>query len=296
MDIAAQLQQLVTRIPNRQAAFVSFLLIAFLCLVLLAQLTWLLIPLNRPILPWKPAIQSANQAPQQFLLEPLNGLFGKPGVKAATPAPQPVKEAPKTRLNLTLTGLVASNVPGKGAAIIEHKGNQDTYGEGDKISGTSAVVRQILEDRVILINSGVQETLMLDGETYTKAVPSSRQRYSEPEQDGGDGEEDLAEVLTDLKSSPDALAKITDYIRVSPVREGDELKGFRVNPGSKAELFAEMGLQPNDLAVALNGVDLTDMSQAMSIVGELQEMTELSLTVERDGQQHEIFFALPDAP
>ncbi|GAL26377.1 general secretion pathway protein C [Vibrio variabilis] len=41
--------------------------------------------------------------------------------------------------------------------------------------------------------------------------------------------------------------------------------------------------------MALNGADLTDPAAMGQIYQSITELTELNLTVERDGQQHDIF-------
>ena len=114
-------------------------------------------------------------------------LFGEEG-KVEAPKPKVVvnQNAPKTRLNVTLTGLVADSSDPisstTSVAIIESKGGQNTYGIEDKISGTRASIYQIFVDRVILLVSGRYETLMLDGIEYSTKPPSykTRERTVEP--------------------------------------------------------------------------------------------------------------------
>ncbi|CSB08321.1 general secretion pathway protein C [Vibrio cholerae] len=43
------------------------------------------------------------------------------------------------------------------------------------------------------------------------------------------------------------------------------------------------------MAVALNGLDLTDPNVMNTLFQSMNEMTEMSLTVERDGQQHDVY-------
>ena len=77
-----------------------------------------------------------------------------------------IEDAPQTRLNLTLTGVVASSNRENAAAIIEHQSSQETYGIGDLITGTRATLEQVHNDRVLIKQSGRLETLMLDGFEY----------------------------------------------------------------------------------------------------------------------------------
>ena len=71
-----------------------------------------------------------------------------------------------------------------------------------------------------------------------------------------------------------------------------KLIGYRLSPGKDPELFREMGLKNNDLAVAINGYQLTDMKQAMSAMNELRNSSDASITVERDGQTMSVQFSL----
>jgi len=138
---------------------------------------------------------------------------------------------------------------------------------------------------VILDNDGRFETLYLDeapegGSAAVRRPPvQERSRPSTP----------VSESRTELLENP---AKITEMVNISPVQQDGELVGYRVNPGKDPALFKEVGLEPNDLAVSINGYDLTDNEQAMQMLSELPELTELTLTVERDGQLHQVFISL----
>ena len=53
-----------------------------------------------------------------------------------------------------------------------------------------------------------------------------------------------------------------------------------------------MGLKNNDLAVSINGYQLTDLKQAMSAINELRNSTDATITIERDGEQIDVQFSL----
>ena len=83
-----------------------------------------------------------------------------------------------------------------------------------------------------------------------------------------------------------------DVIRIRPHKEQGELKGYRLSPGKDAALFKQVGLKRNDLAVSINGNDLTDMQQALAVMAELKTMTEATITVERQNELIDIILAL----
>lgn len=69
-----------------------------------------------------------------------------------------IQDAPKTRLNLVLVGAVASSNPKLSLAVIANRGTQATYGINEEIEGTRAKLKAVLVDRVIIDNSGRDET------------------------------------------------------------------------------------------------------------------------------------------
>lgn len=290
MDNLDALKQLVIKLPQKKiATFCCYLLLAVFCYQS-ALLTWQLWPVkSESTSSWQPIFnRGANQA-KSYELNTLRNLylFGKQQTEKQAPVVVQNIEAPKTRLRLTLAGLVASSEPSLALAIIEHKGKQETYAIDEEIGSTNAMLKQVLTDRVLIEYQGNLETLMLDGEEFTR---ETRQRQSRTE-DISESPKDLSNLRKSLLANP---ASITDYVRISPVRSNGKLAGYRVNPGKNRELFKEVGLQPNDLAVSLNGYDLTDTRQAMEVAKQLKDLTEMSLTVERDGQLHSIYLSMPE--
>ena len=270
-------------------------LLVILCCQQLATLTWQLVPVRPgPVLPLQPQMGSrpavaANPLDVRSLLQ--LALFGKVPVVAKTPVapttPQGAlnRNAPRTRLNLTLTGVLASTVPSRSIAVIIQAGQEASYGIGETISGTNAKLRDILPDRVILNNQGQDETLMLDGEEFKSNVPGAAPPRA-PSQSSA-----LSQLRDDLVKDP---GKLLDYITISPAMQDGKLQGYRINPGKDVAFFHRLGLQSNDLAISINGNDLRDNAQAMQIMNQLSSMTEMNLTVERNGLSQDIYIKLTE--
>ncbi|PSW13115.1 type II secretion system protein GspC [Photobacterium sanctipauli] len=202
---------------------------------------------------------------------------------------QPTQQnAPQTRLSLTLTGVVASSDPERALAVITHRGKQNTYGLNEAIDGTRATLQAVYPDRVIIRNSGRDETLMLDGVDFNKAA-SRPVRQPEPQAPAAEPTSELGRIKQEILEKPQTLFS---YIRLSQVKRDGELVGYRVNPGKERALFDAVGLQANDLAVSLNGNDLTDATVMAKLWTELSQATDFTLTVEREGQLHDIYIEL----
>lgn len=322
-----QLNTFTGKLPHQKLSKIVTITLLVYCAYLLADLTWKLVPTSSD--KGKITVQSspntgnnsvsANNVDLSELLS-IN-LFGDLKKTAVNkPKPKTDQPAPKTRLNVTLTGLVADSenaTSPTSVAIIESAGGQNTYGIDEKIDGTSASVYEILIDRVILLVSGRYETLMLDGIEYSTTIPGSNNKVShqEPEEDDMEAVDDVGptinnkpikkervdkrenvELSQSLREQRETLfddpKKLMDVIRIKPFRQSGELKGYRLAPGKDGKLFTEVGLKRNDLATNINGYDLTDMQQALTVMKELRSMTEATITVVRDDTAIDIILAL----
>ncbi|MEL0629139.1 type II secretion system protein GspC [Psychromonas aquatilis] len=268
--------------------------LAILCAFIAYQaalLTWGLYPVKKQSYTWTPATNTtknddnSEQLTTKLLQEQhLFGQFvGERKVQGKT------TDAPRTKLKLTLVGIIAATEPAYSSVIIEYKNSQDSYFIDSDIPGTGARVSEIYQDRIIIVVDGEAQTLVLDGlekdiERMDR-VERGQTVLSRPDKS--------KKIELDRNSLIDNPAKLLDYIKISPVREGNVVKGYRVNPGKDPELFEEAGLIAGDLAIELNGVDLTNTAEAVGLMKEFPTMTDISLTVDRDGEINELFFSIP---
>jgi general secretion pathway protein C len=216
-----------------------------------------------------------------------------------------VKDAPETTLKLTLSGTVASDDISVGSAIIENNGKQETYGIGDKITGTRAILESVANDRVLIKHSGRIETLMLDGFDYKKRQDNSSDNRTPKKQTSKaatvnspkifDQRSNLAlsrsarKLKENLNKDP---GKITDYLKIVPQRKNGNIIGYQLMPGRDAEFFKSSGLKSGDIATHMNGLDLTVPSEAAQALRALRQEQELSLLVSRNGEMTEILFSI----
>ncbi len=281
-DILTMLLAQCRRLPMTRVTQVAFLALLIMLAQHSAALTWRLLTLASPQTsqPWQPSAVAVNgQSNPRLELGEVSrlALFGKAIPKAQAKAAV-AANAPRTQLNAQLNGVLASSDPAKSIAIIAMSGIQNSYGVGDMIDGTQARIRQVYPDRVIIERDGRDETLMLDGEEYGKPLP---QTNAAP----------LGSLRSELMADP---GKITDYLNISPVQVDGRMTGYRLNPGSNPEFFNQSGLQANDLAISINGLDLRDNMQAMQAMQQMAGATEMTVTVERQGEQFDIYVRLSE--
>ncbi|WP_417762336.1 type II secretion system protein GspC [Shewanella sp.] len=293
MDLLDKAIAQTSKIPSRQASQLVFWLLLILVLYLAAQVTWKAVPASTSSTHWQPT-PSSTASGTRINIDTIQkiGLFGqsdKAALAAAQQTPEMITDAPKTSLSILLTGVVASTAEQRGVAVIESRGSQNTYSLGDKIDGTSASLKDVYADRIIITNNGRYETLMLDGLEF-KTNSAANEHLQQAKMQSSGAVDNAADIRDDVMANPD---KLSDYIAISPVQQDGELVGYRLNPGKDTGVFTGAGFKPNDLAKSINGYDLTDGAQALEIMGQLSELTDISVMVERDNQLVEISLSLP---
>ena len=185
-----------------------------------------------------------------------------------------------TRLsNLQLKGTIASPDPAMSAAIITDGANEEkVYLIGDPIS-SSAKLHAVHTDRVVLNENGKLTNLRLPEEfaavaTTTRRTPTRRQTAANTQS--------IQSVVSKN------VARLADVIRPTPYFVNGQQQGYRVYPGRDRRQFASLGLRPGDLIKEIDGQSLTDPTQAMQIFQSLGTSSQVSVTVERNGQPETI--------
>lgn len=294
MQVPTWLPMMATKRPLSQRTLTR--LLTCLLVVILAwisgRMVWMLLAPPTAVAPWQAksvkVMASGSDVNVGNLLS--MNLFGQYNAQ-----PKPVettvkKDAPQTRLNLKLVGVVASSDPQSAFAVITNNGKQNTYGVNEVIDGTRVTLKAVFNDRVIISNSGRDETVMLEGLKFSKSSQPANQKITadKPTKPNVDSSK-LAEIKKKILAQPQSLFS---YIRLSQVKKDGEVQGYRVNPGKDRILFDSVGLKANDLAVAINGNSLTDPSVMAKLWAELSSATDFTLTVERGGQVHDIHIEL----
>ena len=205
--------------------------------------------------------------------------------------------ARETRLALTLRGVVASTEEGLGHAIIEYRSQQAVYAVEDELPVPGKVVlAKVMPKQVVLDNAGTYELLTLFEETaLDRALMAPRSEATAPlpaapaaadtRQIDKRGEQSTSTLATQYRDQlyrdPGALA---DVVRITAVRDGASLRGYRVAPGREREQFAQLGFQPGDLVTSVNGMALDDPANTMRLYQTMRSANEAVFGIERDGQ------------
>jgi general secretion pathway protein C len=274
-------EQLVARASERLPFWVSLLMVIALGYYL-ARLLWLLVPMPEPASWVPPAMESGRQdggSIADYSTVVNAHLFGQPKADASPEPGADAADAPETQLNLQLRGAIAAEDPRYAHAIVaDGSGAEKVYFVKDTVPG-GATVHMVQADRVILNRGGTLEALLLPKEAA--AAPG---RTGSPMTGGGSPgmRRGVAPSVQQVMSQNPAA--ITEIIRPQPYMPSGQLKGYRVYPGRNREQFVALGLQPGDLVTEINGMALNNPAQAMEIFRSMADTTEVSVTIEREGQ------------
>ncbi len=192
-------------------------------------------------------------------------------------------DAPATTANLALAGTLAGLEPEHGWAIIGASGQTArVYATGASLPG-GAKLFAVYPDRVILDRNGARESLLMprlaSGAGGRVGPPTAGLPPVAPDASIADSVRQL------LVKNPSAGSEL---LRPQPVFAGGSLRGYRVYPGRNRAQFANLGLQPGDLVLAVNGAALDDPNRGLEILRGVGQGSAVTLTVERGGQQQQI--------
>ncbi len=286
-DIGARINQFAQLPPQEMLLRASAVLPPWVSVVLvvaiawqLANIIWLLVPSRVDTVTVAPTQGGAASATpgtggadiQAIVNAHLFGNYNPVETVVETEA----VDAPDTKLNLELRGTIVAQAPEEALAIIAEKGGDEhVYAVGDALPG-NASLHSVHPDRVLLRRAGRLEALRLpraDEGSGGVTRASARRQVTTPRATSS-----LREIID---RNP---ARITDVIRPQPVFRDGQQQGYRVYPGRERQQFAKLGLRPGDLITQINGMALDDPARGMEIFRGLGDATQVSVTVERNGQ------------
>jgi general secretion pathway protein C len=189
--------------------------------------------------------------------------------------------APQTSVPLVLTGVIATENPQTGLAIVgENAATAKFAAVGDMVPG-GVKLHSVYNDRVILDRNGTLESLMLPRQS---SLPASGANLPPPVMPTA--ENPIVDRMRQLiASEPGAISEI---MRPQPVFAQGKQRGFRVYPGRNRQAFIRLGLRPGDLVTAINGTPLDDPSRGQEIFNTLGSSSEAHVTVMRNGRQQDL--------
>jgi general secretion pathway protein C len=189
--------------------------------------------------------------------------------------------APPSSMPLVLAGLLATEDPKEGMAIIgESAAAAKVVAVGQQVPG-GATLHSVYNDRAVIDRNGALESVLLPRRTagsLTGAPPPPV--AAAPPNDAA-----IDRMRRLVSDDPNLIGQV---MRPQPVFAGGKMRGFRVYPGANRQAFARIGLRAGDLVTAINGTPLDDKDRAQEIFSTLNSSTDARVTVTRNGRQQEL--------
>ncbi len=229
-------------------------------------------------------------------------LFGALGAQTAPVTVAPVAndveiDAKKTRLDLTLEGVVYTPVTSESVAVIVYQGKQEQYNIGDKLPvGGQVTLAKVLLDHVIIDNKGSYESLWLYDESKKASSTKGPSRSRVSRSAGVKDMRGNASTTSAAKDYRERLyknpASLASAVRISPAQKSGKMVGYRVSPGKDRKQFSQFGFKPDDIVTSVNGIDLNEPSKALEIYKLMRTAKEANFSVDRNGEIVEILVSL----
>jgi type II secretion system protein C len=264
----------------------------------LAELAWDLVPLpdqaavfvdnGRDV---SGSLQPSNTEgmPQGKVSPALKSMFGT--VDYADQAIDVTGPVQETRLDLTLKGIIADNASGNRLALIARGGmKEEIYRVGDEIEG--AEIMQIGSRRVLIRRNGVTEALNLEIQKLTESKPvGDNSGYT---RNGVRKVGDYERVVSQqaLRQQLKNLPQLLQQARTVPHIEDGVQAGFRVVGIQSGSVFADLGIEQEDVIRSVNGTPVRTVEEALNAYRSLRTQTAFQVDLLRQGREVTINFSI----
>ncbi len=219
----------------------------------------------------------------------------------ATKQQEQVTEVVKSDLPVKLVGTIYGGDPFSGIALVENttKRTINSFMISDSLA-KDAIIKEIHKERIIIDNNGRLEFIEVDQQQLTrskrrkKAAPTVAagvaplatdpppSSYKEEGFERKEREMSMTQAYRNKLLSTD-FTKVLQDAKASPNIVDGELKGFVLTRVRKDSIYEKAGLQNDDIVEEINGIPLTDTSQAIKLLQSLRNESEVELRINRGG-------------
>ena len=247
----------------------------------LAVLTWMLLSPSTLVLTEPSRSQNSNAVQEKQGSIADWHIFGDAVVDVVV-VPKEVN-APKTRLRLELLGVMAASQADKSSAIIAPKGGAgENYRVGDVVQGRTKLAA-VHQDKVILDSNGKLETLKFD---LTRKQSLRKSSQPTPAQKKAASRGSLKDRFKKVRNASDAVTLLRDEVTNNPKGALKQLgletsangEGYKVS--SSGSMLTQLGLQPGDIILSVNGQTLGNLDDDQSLLEQVSNSGQARLEIQ----------------
>lgn len=214
---------------------------------------------------------------------------------------------PETGLDLSLKGIIARRDSDRKLALIaQGGGKEEVYWLGDRIADAEIV--GIEARRVVLLRDNIRETLTLEEAKLHKDASNGRRqappvagapRPREQAQVGASNwgvarlsERQRVVARAALDQHLGSLPSLLRQAKAVPYLSNGEPAGFRVVDIDKGSVFEDLGLRQEDVIVAVNGVSVRNIQEALAAYRSFRSAEAVRLDLLRGGREVSLDFSI----
>lgn len=205
------------------------------------------------------------------------------------------KASRKSSLSLKLISLTILKNPNKSLAEIKVKSKKETeyFRYGEKIASFGKI-GLMSDGKVFLRNfsNGKCEYLAIQEKRRSKKLPDFKvhsedkkdQFFSKNERIKNEGNSfKIKETLREEMLGN--ISSVLTQARAIPITNGDGTISFKVTEIVPGSIYSQLNIQENDIITGINGKKVNSINEVTSLLGKIRDITNLSITVERDGEE-----------
>ncbi len=211
--------------------------------------------------------------------------FGnKPHIEAAKPVST-------SNLNIKLLGTIITK--NDKAAFIEKNGKLELVKVNDKIGNLKI---KDIKSYSLILTDGVNQyeiTLSLkEGKNNFRKRPVKRKVEMASVSNNQSSTDTYKISKREVEKQTADLGKILRYVRIIPVVENGETKGYKLAYVSPRSILYKYGLRSGDFIVSVNGMPVKTAEEAFKLYNILRNESTITLVVERKGEQKTITYEI----
>lgn len=215
------------------------------------------------------------------VVTPSENLFGIPAISSL-----PLQE---TSLRLTLVGVMPSQNPASGVAVIRSLSNKEELFQVGTSPAPNVLLKAVYDDHVVLERAGQLETLFFN-QSVTTSSPSLLLK-----RDAARTRVDEVQLKTQPSAALETMNTFQAAFKATPEtalqvmgveQEGDSFRLAQRSP------LTQFGLQAGDRIISVNGHGLAALQADPQLQSEVQQSGAIRAEIERGGKRLVINFSL----
>lgn len=218
------------------------------------------------------------------------------------PAPQKITPVVKKIAGSIkeITLLAIYNASDISVVTVEYKHKSKVLSSGDVINGFT--LEGAGSNFAMFSKEGKNYKVLLDKKSKSSLNSSSIKSASSSIKNPSRDKKPLGEVTNEgavkiidrslLDHYAENMDDIYKNIGVSEIKDGKDLKGFKINFVRRNSPFSKLGIRRNDVIKSINGQEIKSYNAAFSVYKNIKNVDELSVVIQRGKEEMELDYEI----